>query len=112
MPKKRKKTEVNKGAAFVTTFFSILGFIIALLAWRKDKYVMFYATQSLVVFVAWVILSIIASIFVWIPVVGWIVSFAAWLLILLLWIFSWAYALTGEQKEVPIVGSFGRKIKF
>ena len=47
MVKKKDKTLF----AFVTTFLSIVGFIIALLAWKKDKYVMHYAKISLAVYV-------------------------------------------------------------
>jgi len=27
-----------------------------------------------------------------------------------LWVVSWVYALSGEMKEVPVVGVWGRKI--
>lgn len=96
--------------AFLAAFLSIVGFIIALLAKRDDKYVMFYAKQSLVVFIVAVIGGIIGSVFLIIPVLGWVVYSIINLAILILWIFNWVYALSGEAKETPIVGQFARSI--
>ncbi|MCD4760031.1 DUF4870 domain-containing protein [archaeon] len=104
------KKNDSKGYAFITTFFSIIGFLIALLAWRKDKYVMHYAKQSLVIFIVSVVGGIIGGIFSWLPVLGSIISTAISLLVTVLWIFSWIYALSGEIKEVPLIGPYAQKI--
>ncbi|MBS3089001.1 hypothetical protein J4402_04465 [Candidatus Pacearchaeota archaeon] len=105
-----KKEENSKLLAFVTTFLSIVGFVIALIAWRDKKYVMFYARQSLVVFIVGAIAGIVKMVFIWIPVIGKIISFALGLIVFVLWVVSWVYALSGEMKEVPVVGVWGRKI--
>ena len=59
MPKKvakvEKKEDDGKLFAFLAVLLSILGFIIALLAKKDNKYVMFYAKQSLVLFIAFII---------------------------------------------------------
>ena len=47
--KQSKKSGDFKTQAFVATFLSIIGFVIAIVSWRKDNYVMFYAKQSLIV---------------------------------------------------------------
>jgi len=107
-----KKMDDSKTFAFLATFLSILGFIIALVAKKDDKYVMFYAKQSLVVFIVAIVGSVINSIIMWIPGFGWIVSRLISLFVLILWIFSWVYALSGEEKETPIVGSFAKKFNF
>ncbi len=102
---KQSKSD-SKLFAFLATFFSIIGFIIALIAKKHDKYVMFYAKQSLVVF----IVSVIASVLQWAlrySFIGVLLNLA----VLVLWIFSWAYALSGKEKEVPIVGRYARKIE-
>lgn len=104
-----KKSD-SKGFAFIATFFSIVGFIIALLAWRKDKYVMFYAKQSLIVFIVAIAASILGTIIGWIPVLGTIISGALNLLVFILWIFSWAYALSGKQQYVWLIGEYAKKI--
>ena len=111
MPKKKiKKVNQNTGRAFVTTFFSIVGFILAILAWRKDRYVMHYAAQSLIVFIIAVIGGVIRSIFDLVPVVGVVISVAINLAIFVLWLLSWINALSGKKKEVPVVGEYGRKV--
>jgi len=111
MPKKKKVAQAKKISkkesdskvfAFLATFFSILGFIIALIAKKDDKYVMFYAKQSLIVFTAWIIAAILS----FIPLLGWVLK----VFVTILWIFSWVYALSGKEKETPIIGQFARKI--
>lgn len=106
---KSSKQDDSKTKAFITTFLSIVGFIIAIIAWRDDKYVMFYAGQSLVVFIVAIIAGAIQSIFLFVPIIGWIINAALSVIVFILWLLSWLYALSGETKEVPIVGYWGRK---
>jgi uncharacterized membrane protein len=81
------------------------------LAWKKDRYVMFYAKQSLVLFIFSIIVAIVRAIFAWIPVIGLIIAFVLNILVLILWIYTWAYALSGKEKDVLIIGKYARKIK-
>ena len=117
MPKKKevKKAESKEGDfktfAFLATFLSIIGFIIALLVKRDDKYVMYYAKQGLVVFIAAIIVSVVGWVLFWIPVLGWIIKGVLNLIIAIIWIFSWIYALSGKMKLTPIVGQYADKIK-
>jgi uncharacterized membrane protein len=114
MKKRNSKVNQKEGDgqlfAFLATFLSILGFIIAFITRRKDKYVMFYAEQSLVVFVLAVLVGAVNSFLVWIPILGWMIMSVLNLIVVILWIFSWAYALSGSMKEVPLVGKYGRLI--
>jgi uncharacterized membrane protein len=72
---------------------------------------MFYAKQSLVVFIVSCIAGIIAS-GVWvIPIIGWIIHFALNVIGFLAWLISWIYSLSGEMKEVPIIGVYAKKFK-
>ena len=91
----------------MATFLSIIGFVIAIVAKRQDKYVMFYAKQSLVIFIAFIISEVVKVI----PFVGKIASGVLYVITLILWIFSWVYALSGEKKEVPIIGHYGTKMR-
>jgi uncharacterized membrane protein len=97
----RKKKDSNLNA-FVATFLSIIGFFIALLIWKDDKYVMYYAKQSLVIFIGWVIVGLAG----WIPIIGWAYS----ILVFVLWIVSWVFALQGEKKRIWIVSDIADKI--
>jgi uncharacterized membrane protein len=93
--------------AFLATFLSIVGFIIALIAKKEDKYIMFYAKQSLVVF----IVGVIAWVVMIIPVLGWVIGAIIQIFYVVLWVISWIYALSGEEKEVPLVGKYAQSIK-
>jgi len=113
---KRKVKKINKKDdkvlfAFLATFLSIIGFVIALIARPKDKYVMYYAKQSLVIFIIGAIAGIIANFLIWIPIMGAIIKFALSLLIFIAWIFSWIYALSGKMKKIPIISIWTKKIK-
>ena len=118
MPKKKKKTASRKHKqdekvlfAFLATFLSIIGFIIALIAKRKDKYVMFYAKQSLVIFIIAIIVGILQAALFWVPVLGKLIYYGLNIIVFILWVTSWIYALTGEQKDIPFVSIWAKKIK-
>lgn len=114
MPKKRVRQSKKDDKilfAFLATFLSIIGFIIALIAKRDDKYVMFYAKQSLVVFIAGAALGIIAKIFLILPIIGAIINVAARITIFVFWLLSWIYALGGNEKKVPLIGKYAKNIK-
>jgi uncharacterized membrane protein len=51
---------------FLAVLLSIVGVIIVLLTQKNNKYAVFYAKQSLVLFIAWVIASVIG----FVPFVG------------------------------------------
>jgi len=96
----------------LATFLSIIGFIIAFAVKREDKYVMYYAKQSLVIFIIIVILGIVQAALLFLPVIGWIINLAVSLLSFILWLVSWIYALSGEEKEIPIVSELAEKFEF
>ena len=110
--KKTKKNEESKIFAFIATFFSILGFIIAIIFKKNDKYVMFYAKQSLIVFILALITSVIDKALLSLPVIGDLVSVILQLIIIIFWVLSWIYALSGEMKELPYIGSYSKYFKF
>ena len=87
----------------LAAFFTMIGFLIAILLKRDDKYVMFYAKQGLVLFLA----SIAASIISWIPVIGWLFG----IFVFILWAMTWINALSGEQKNTWLIGDLAEKIK-
>jgi uncharacterized membrane protein len=103
---KQKKVNDSQLFAFIATFLSIVGFFLAVLFKRKDKYVMHYAKQSLVVFfvfiVAWAVLIV--------PLIGIVLSPIVYVVGVILWIVSWVYALTGKIKVVPIIGQYADRI--
>ncbi len=111
MPKKKqikeeKNTGDSKTFAFLATFLSIVGFIIALLVKKDDKYVMYYAKQSLVVFIAYIVAGAVMIV----PIVGWVAGPVIYMIVTVLWIISWVYALSGKMKPTPIIGQYADKI--
>lgn len=118
MAKKKNKKVVepkqddSKTYAFLATFLSIVGFLIALMTKKDDEYVMYYAKQSLVIFILAVVITIVNQILFAIPVIGLIVYWVLSLILLLIWILSWVYALSGEKKNIPIISDFANKFNF
>ena len=106
-----KMQDDSKLFAFLAVLLSIIGFIIAYAAKRDNKYVMFYAKQSLIVFILSVIAGIISPGIVHIPVTGEAIKAALGIIVFLAWLISWIYALSGEKKELPYIGHYGNKIK-
>lgn len=105
--KKATGTGESKTWAFLAVLLSIIGVVIAFLTKKNDKYVMYYAKQSLVLFVT----AICASVVSMIPIIGWffigpILSLA----VLVLWIMGLLNALSGETKPIPIIGKLADKI--
>jgi uncharacterized membrane protein len=107
-----KGSDDRKLFAFLATFLSIVGFVIAVVTKRDDRYVMFYAKQSLVVFIVAIVGAVINSILMWIPIFGWIIAGIINLFVLVLWIFSWVNALSDQEKETPIVGQYAKSFNF
>jgi len=104
--RKSSKQDDKKLFAFLAVFLSIVGFLIALLGKRDDKYVMFYAKQSLVLFIgfmgAWVINII--------PILGQIISLVMHVVLIILWIIAIINSVSGQQKETPIIGQYADQI--
>jgi len=109
MAKKKEvkgKEDDRKLFAFLAVFLSIIGFIIALVAKKDNKYVMFYAKQSLILFIAWIISGVVMIV----PILGWLIAPILYVITLVLWIIALVYSVSGEEKEIPIIGKYARKI--
>lgn len=97
----------SKAFAFVGAFFTIIGFVIVLLARRDDSYAMFYAKQGLVLFG----LQVVAGVGSMIPFIGWfLIGPIASILFVVLWIMAWINSLSGELKETFLIGPLANKI--
>ncbi len=100
----------SKVWAFLAYLLSIIGFVIVLLAKRKDSFAMYHAKQSLVLFIAAIIVAIIGSIFNFIPILGPLISVVLRILIIVLWIIGMVNSIQGKEKVLPLIGSYGQKI--
>ncbi|MBT4165963.1 hypothetical protein HOE04_02915 [archaeon] len=106
--KGKKKIKLNNDDrnlfAFLASFFTIVGFIIALILWKEDKYVMYYAKHGLVLFIGQVVLAVLTPfLFFLIPIL--------WVFWIVLWVLVWISALSGKRQKVFIVSDLAKKIK-
>ncbi|MDD5012378.1 MAG: hypothetical protein PHQ66_01895 [Candidatus Nanoarchaeia archaeon] len=97
--------------AWLATFLSLVGFVIAIIARRKDKYVMYYAKQSIVIFIAGAIGGVIGNVLNIIPLMGTLVNAAIGVLMVIVWVVSWVYALSGREKKISIISDWAKKIR-
>ena len=104
--------DVTEGKVFAILgiVFTLIGFLIVLLAKKENKYAMFYAKQGLVLFIVGFIASIASFIVGFIPFFGWIISPLLSLGVFVLWVIGIVYAASGEMKDIPIVGDFAKKL--
>lgn len=107
MAVKKKKSDDSKTWAFLGVFLTVIGFIIVLLTRKEDDYAMYYAKLGLVIFIAWLVLSLVRII----PGVGWIFYLVGGVGLLILWVMAFIAALSGEKKKIFILTDVAEKIK-
>lgn len=95
--------------AFLAYLLGIVGFIIVLLAKKDNKFAMFHAKQSLVLFFGWIVAGVVAVLPI--PFIHALISGILYLLLLILWIMGIVYALTGQEKNLPVVGQIADQFK-
>ncbi len=81
----------------IVAHITLIGWIIALVLNQnddKDETASFYIRQTLGLLIMGILWAI--------PIVGWIIGFASFIL----WIISLVGAISGEPKEVPLVGKY------
>jgi len=103
--KNPKKEEKNLIA--ILSYFGIL-FIVPLLACKDNAFAKFHAKQGLVLFIA----EVATMLIVWIPILGWIVGFIAWILWVILSLMGIINVLGGKKTPLPVIGKFADKFKF
>ncbi|MBU0457205.1 MAG: DUF4870 domain-containing protein [Nanoarchaeota archaeon] len=109
---KKKKSDIDDGKvwAFLGIFLTVIGFIIVLLIKKNNRYAMYYAKQGLVLFIVYVAVGIVNGIIAFIPF-GKSIGLLLWIGMFVLWIIGIVYSLSGEEKEIPFIGEFAKKIK-
>jgi uncharacterized membrane protein len=83
----------------------VLGWITGLIFFlieKKNKFVRFHALQSIIVFG---ILNLALIVFVWVPVLRWII----WAFAIVLWILLMVKAYQGEKFKLPWAGNLAAK---
>jgi uncharacterized membrane protein len=115
VPKEAKSTSVGLEPNIAGLLCYILGWvtgIIFFLLEKENKFVRFHAMQSIITFGAFTLLSIILSIFSWIPYIGllfWVLNIISGILAFVLWIVLMVKAYKGEKYKLPIAGEMAEK---
>ena len=108
-----KKQDEEKIFAFLCYLITIIGVIIVL-ATKKERsnFSIYHAKQGLVLFIAWIIVAFLWSILGFIPIVGRIIGFVLWTLLIILWIVGIVNSLTEKMVPLPVIGQFAKSFKF
>jgi uncharacterized membrane protein len=101
-----QKKSSDKNMVAVLSYFGIL-VIIPLLVAKEDQFVKYHIKQGLVLLIVAVAISFIA----WIPILGWLVGFFAWMGCFVLAIIGIVNVLGGKEKPLPLIGQFADKFK-
>jgi uncharacterized membrane protein len=102
----------SKLFAFLAYLLGIIGFIIALVTKKDDKFVMFHAKQSLVLFLGAVAIGIVGAVLWIIPTIGYLITWILRVLWLVLWIMGMVNALSMKEAKLPVVGDIAEKFNF
>ncbi len=96
--------DVEKNKVFgILAYIGIL-FLVPLLAAPESKFAKFHANQGLTLFIAECILGVAWWILVFIPVLGWLIGFAAWVTLIVLSVMGLINAANGKMEKLPLVG--------
>lgn len=96
-------TSVEKGkSAAIVAYLTIIGTIIAYFMNNETKntFASFHIRQALGIHITYFLLGAFVSIFD-----SWMVTYAFWIFIIILWGYGLMTAIQGEQKEVPLMGA-------
>ncbi|HET9745809.1 MAG TPA: hypothetical protein VFP97_08855 [Chitinophagaceae bacterium] len=93
----------------IISYFSLIGWIIAFVLYNnnKSKLAAYHIRQSLGLMIAAIALYIVMFIFLFIPVLGWIISILIYICLIglfVLWVFGLVAAINGQEKPVPLLG--------
>jgi uncharacterized membrane protein len=109
MPKAKGKTSTGLEENVAGLLCYVLGWVTGLVFFlleQENKFVRFHAMQSIIVFGA---LTVVNFIFIFIPVIGWIIGWILWMLALILWIILMIRAYQGKKYKLPIAGEIAEK---
>ena len=106
----------NIGAA-LSVFFVLVGGIVFLVVEKKDPVTRFWAMQSVILGVVWVVVriafamvgAILYHIFVPLSWLWWLVALLVSLVFVAVWIVSIFQAFSGKRWEIPFLGPVARQ---
>ena len=88
---------------WISCFFTIIGFVLAFVLWKDDKYVMYYAKHGLVLFILEIVILVLSPFLFFI-------SYILWVFWVVLWIISWMNSLSGQIKKTFLISDLVNKL--
>lgn len=108
-----QQTEDQGKTVAIISYITLIGLIIAFVMHNDDKNKSelgaFHIRQSLGISLTAIVLSIAQFIFVFIPIIGWIINAVISISLVglvVFWILGLVAAINQEKKEVPLIGGF------
>jgi uncharacterized membrane protein len=109
MPEEKSKTSTGLEPNVAGLLCYVLGWVSGLVFFlleKDNKFVRFHAMQSIVTFGA---LTVVNFILMFIPIIGWIISYLIGVLAFVLWIILMIKAYQGQEYKLPWAGDFAEK---
>jgi uncharacterized membrane protein len=83
----------------IVAYLTWIGLLVAYFAGDKEG-AKFHINQSLVLFLASIVVGIVSAI----PFIGWIIGGIAGIFVFVCWIIAFVGACRGQEKEAPLIG--------
>ena len=99
-------------AASLAVLFFLIGGIVFLLIEKKSALVRFYAMQSIIMSLVFIVLDVVLMVFALMPIIGVLFVMTSWVLSLgcmALAVFTITKAYSGVEWEIPYIGKLARK---
>ena len=85
------------------SYITFIGWIVAYLAGDKEG-AKFHLNQSLIIWLGYLCVFVASFILAFIPILGWLVAYAAYIFLFVMWIIGLINAIKQEEKELPLIG--------
>lgn len=84
-------------------YCTFIGWIVAYCAGDKEG-AKFHLNQALVIWIGYACVAVAGIILAFIPVLGWMITYAAYIFLLVMFILGLISAINEEEKELPLIG--------
>lgn len=84
-------------------YCTFIGWIVAYCAGDKEG-AKFHLNQALVIWLGYLCVGVASVILAFIPVLGWLTTYAAYIFLLVMFILGLISAINEEEKELPLIG--------
>lgn len=81
--------------------------LVPLLAKKDSPYAQYHAKQGLVLFIFYIVVSVVMVI----PFLGWLIGAIGWTIAVILFLVGLVNALSGRMQPLPLIGKYGESLK-